>query len=307
MARIRTIKPEFFTDEKLVEVSFAARLLFQGLWVFGDDEGRTPYSPRRIKMQIFPGDDVDIDKLLGELLRIGVVHRYAASDGAEYLEVKNFSKHQRINKPTPSRIPAPSSVTQQVGQDSCTTPVALSENSVRTPGILREHSVTTPGVLREDSLTERKGEVEVEVEKEVEPKGKGDGRVNGAAPPSPWRSQSGESQEAAPDGLTEIEYARRLLADLTLPESGNLISVSESIRTLAKKRSISLQHAFQEVSSRAFDARLRGETVNRFWFQDGGYLGNGIRSGPKNISERNREAAAADEARTARQAEEQQP
>jgi hypothetical protein len=302
MARIRTIKPEFFSDEKLVEVSFGARLLFEGLWVFGDDEGRLPYSPRRIKMQIFPGDNVDVDALLAELLRVGVVVRYMASDGAEYMQVKNFGKHQRINKPTPSRIPPPLSPgSHQIGTGSVSPPVALREDSRSTPGILREHSVTTSGVLPEDSLTERKGEVEVE--KEVEKDGKGNGKVNGAAPPSPWRSQSQKSQEAAPDGLTEIEYARRLLADLTLPESGNLTSVSESICTLAKKRSISLQHAFQEMSSRAFDARLRGETVNRFWFQDGGYLGNANRSGPKNISERNLEAAAADEARKARQGE----
>ena len=40
MARIRTVKPDIWTDEKFVELSPLARLLFIGLWNFADDEGR---------------------------------------------------------------------------------------------------------------------------------------------------------------------------------------------------------------------------------------------------------------------------
>jgi hypothetical protein len=39
MARIRTIKPEFWTDEKIVECSFEARLMFIGMFNFADDKG----------------------------------------------------------------------------------------------------------------------------------------------------------------------------------------------------------------------------------------------------------------------------
>ena len=65
MARIRTIKPEFWTDEKIVELSAFARLLFIGLWNFADDAGRMEFSAKRLKMQIFPADDVDISALFG--------------------------------------------------------------------------------------------------------------------------------------------------------------------------------------------------------------------------------------------------
>lgn len=53
MARIRTVKPEFWTDEKVVECSISARLLFIGLFNFADDKGCLERSPKRIKMQVF--------------------------------------------------------------------------------------------------------------------------------------------------------------------------------------------------------------------------------------------------------------
>ncbi len=108
MARIRTIKPEFWTDEKVVELSAFARLLFIGIWNFCDDEGRMVYSPKRIKMQIFPADAVDIAALFVELTAAGLVQVYAAGD-AEYLQVRGFARHQKIDKRSPSRLPAPSS------------------------------------------------------------------------------------------------------------------------------------------------------------------------------------------------------
>jgi len=67
MARIRSIKPEFWSDEKLAECTLGARLLFMGMWNFADDEGRMENSPKRLKMQIFPGDDIDVTALVGEL------------------------------------------------------------------------------------------------------------------------------------------------------------------------------------------------------------------------------------------------
>ena len=39
MARIRTIKPEFWIDDVIVELPFETRLLFIGIWNFADDAG----------------------------------------------------------------------------------------------------------------------------------------------------------------------------------------------------------------------------------------------------------------------------
>ena len=106
MARIRTVKPEFWTDEKVVELSAFARLLFIGLWNFCDDDGRMVYSPKRIKMQIFPADNMDISELFGELRRASLISVYQF-DSVEYLQVDKFTKHQKIDKRTASKLPAP--------------------------------------------------------------------------------------------------------------------------------------------------------------------------------------------------------
>lgn len=116
MARIRTIKPEFWTSEQVVSCSIPARLLFIGLWNFCDDYGIHPRSLRRIKMEIFPGDyDMTlevIDELIGELENArgpgdkhGLVRRYDV-DGHGYLQVTGWSRNQKIDRPT-SRWPPP--------------------------------------------------------------------------------------------------------------------------------------------------------------------------------------------------------
>jgi len=91
MARIRTIKPEFWTSEQVVSCSPMARLLFIGLWSFCD---------LRIKMEIFPGDDIagpGILRLIEELSENGLVKVYTVED-KEYLQVTGWH-HQRIDKP----------------------------------------------------------------------------------------------------------------------------------------------------------------------------------------------------------------
>lgn len=100
MARIRTIKPEFWTDERVVSLPFEARLLFIGIWNFCDDSGAIDDSPERIRMQIFPGNhEVDIYHLLDLLVSAGLMDRWAG-DEAECLVVRNWSKHQKIDNPS---------------------------------------------------------------------------------------------------------------------------------------------------------------------------------------------------------------
>lgn len=106
MARIRSIKPDFWTDEKVVELSAFARLLFIGLWNFADDDGRMTYSPTSIKLKILPADDQNISGLLGELRGKSLVTVYAV-DGIEYLQINGFSEHQKIDKRTASKFPSP--------------------------------------------------------------------------------------------------------------------------------------------------------------------------------------------------------
>ena len=95
--RARNIKPGFYKNDQLAECSLAARLLFPGLWMMADREGRLEYRPKRIKAEVFPYDDVDVSALVGELAREGLVFTYK-ENGAEYLWIPNFAKHQNPHK-----------------------------------------------------------------------------------------------------------------------------------------------------------------------------------------------------------------
>lgn len=56
MARIRTVKPDLFSDEKLARVSLQARLLYIGLFTEADDQGRLYASAKRLAGALFPHD-----------------------------------------------------------------------------------------------------------------------------------------------------------------------------------------------------------------------------------------------------------
>jgi hypothetical protein len=103
MARIRTIKPDFWTDEKIVELEFADRLLFIGLWNFADDQGYMDLSLKRIKMQVFPGDDADVSRGLARLHEFGLIRVYESPEGY-VLHLVNWAKHQRVSNPSRARF-----------------------------------------------------------------------------------------------------------------------------------------------------------------------------------------------------------
>jgi hypothetical protein len=96
MARIRTIKPEFFTSESIVSLEPLARLLFIGLWCEADREGRLAWKLNNLKMRYLPVDDADINRLADSLLDSGLIIIYSVDD-KEYCQVVGFSEHQVIN------------------------------------------------------------------------------------------------------------------------------------------------------------------------------------------------------------------
>ena len=64
MARIRYLKPDFFKDEDIKELSFETRLFYQGLWVQADRDGRGEDRPERLKIEIMPYDEIDAEKII---------------------------------------------------------------------------------------------------------------------------------------------------------------------------------------------------------------------------------------------------
>jgi hypothetical protein len=108
MARIRTVKPEFWIDERIGECSPTARLLFIATWNFADDNGNLERSARQLKAQAFPYDSFDLEPLLVDLISKGLLEEYEVS-GHKYLHISNFEKHQKIEKKSLARHPLPNS------------------------------------------------------------------------------------------------------------------------------------------------------------------------------------------------------
>ena len=104
--RIRSIKPEFWHDERLAGVSLQARLLFVGLWNLADDFGVLRGSPALIKGQLFPFDSIDVAPLLAELEQVRRIVRYRP-DGEDLILIRNFTKHQKLDRRIKARPPLP--------------------------------------------------------------------------------------------------------------------------------------------------------------------------------------------------------
>jgi uncharacterized phage protein (TIGR02220 family) len=131
VARIRTIKPNFFTSEDIVTLSPLARLLYVATWVEADREGRFVWRPKTLKLRYLPGDDCDIECVAGELVTAGLIATYK-SGGQTYAEIPSFTKHQVINnRESASVIPArvdDASVTRKAHvTDATGTPSALAQ------------------------------------------------------------------------------------------------------------------------------------------------------------------------------------
>ena len=107
MARIRTIKPEFPQSESIGKLSRDARLLFVQLWTIVDDAGRTRAASRMLASLLYPYDDDArslIDGWLDELAAGNMIRLYEA-DGSRYLEIVKWLEHQKIDRPSPSKLP----------------------------------------------------------------------------------------------------------------------------------------------------------------------------------------------------------
>lgn len=106
MSRIRTIKPEFWRHEDLSELPEPTHMLAAALLNYSDDEGYFNAHPGLIKGECFPLRDpsVSIQDSLAHLSRVGFIRLGKGEDGKRYGQVTKFTDHQRINRPTPSKI-----------------------------------------------------------------------------------------------------------------------------------------------------------------------------------------------------------
>lgn len=105
MARARNIKPGFLKNEELCEVDPLGRLLFAGLWMLADRDGRLEDRPKRIKADCLPYDSCDIEELLWQLHERNFIVRYKIGE-QRFIQIPKFSEHQHPHaNETLSRIP----------------------------------------------------------------------------------------------------------------------------------------------------------------------------------------------------------
>ena len=170
MARIRTIKPEFCSSTDTGAISRDARLFFLQLLTEADDHGRMLFIPKRLCGVLYPfDDDVEGSNIVGwanECVRRGMLVRYRVA-GIEYVQVKNWSKHQKISHPTESRLPA---------YDS--------EGSQILSGEVQNNSGNIPETFRSDLGTGNR-EVEQGKEGERDSSLRSDSSVSATADPKP--------------------------------------------------------------------------------------------------------------------------
>lgn len=130
MARARNIKPSFFHDAKVLKNSPLGRLLFAGLWCYADREGRLLDDVDQIALDVLPVDDADVEALLSELARLGLILRYTVG-GTRLIQITKFAKHQNphIREPK-SELPGPEPVVpkQEQGAPGASTVPAPGEH-----------------------------------------------------------------------------------------------------------------------------------------------------------------------------------
>lgn len=101
MARIRTIKPEFWEDEKIGKLPIPCRLFFIGCWNFADDYGVVKGNAALLKSQIFPYDEnlrvseikKWIDALVDARMLVPIIHSEES-----YYYIRTFRSHQVLDK-----------------------------------------------------------------------------------------------------------------------------------------------------------------------------------------------------------------
>jgi uncharacterized protein YlbG (UPF0298 family) len=93
MARARNIKPAFFQNEDLAELKPIERLAFIAMWTVADYRGCIEYRAKRLKVQLLPYDNCDIDAIVTNLEQSRFITTYNVNE-QNYIKILNFEKHQ---------------------------------------------------------------------------------------------------------------------------------------------------------------------------------------------------------------------
>lgn len=104
--RIRTIKPEFWSHPILSAQDPVVRLGAIGLLNLADDGGYFMATPSLVRSALFPIDEdsTNARRVLATLSAVGYIETKKHPTHGDIGMVVNFTKHQRIDRPSPSKI-----------------------------------------------------------------------------------------------------------------------------------------------------------------------------------------------------------
>lgn len=100
--RIRQVKPEFWRDEKLSDLTDSERLIYIGLWMCADDAGWFRMNLAELGADLFPYEDRSAreQRILDACIRLTDLGRVAANDHCnKHSWLPHLAKHQRMSSP----------------------------------------------------------------------------------------------------------------------------------------------------------------------------------------------------------------
>jgi hypothetical protein len=106
VARIRTIKPEFWKHEELCALPEATHILAAALLNYADDFGYFNANPALVKAECSPlrEPSVSIPESLRSLQEMGYLAFGTCPKGKRYGRIVSFDEHQRVSHPSKSKI-----------------------------------------------------------------------------------------------------------------------------------------------------------------------------------------------------------
>jgi hypothetical protein len=160
VARIRSIHPGAPIDEDVASMSIHARYVWAFLPCHADRDGRLKDSPFTLKVAILPGDDVDMDALLGELAARQMIVRYRVG-GRRFIQIRSFGRYQNPHKKEAASVCPPPSQHSETTQDpeitrpdpEITGPVPVEDGT--SPAV---RSDPDPGPIQSDPIDRARGD-----------------------------------------------------------------------------------------------------------------------------------------------------
>jgi len=205
MPRIRTIKPEFWGDEKLAPMEPLDRLVFLGLISLADDAGRLLDNVKTIDGFLFPETDDTSRGSLERLAAAGRLQRYRSPSGQKIIQIIGWSKHQKVDHASKYVLPAPG------GDDETVAPAPKPPRDPSTGGAREPREA-----LAKDSRSDQGPVPRTSTEDQgpVSPARAGATPPWTAGPRQTWITPFGDAWRAAYDGEMAVEPALKPLRKL---------------------------------------------------------------------------------------------